>query len=137
MFRLGSVLVLAIVAVAGCGAGGTPTLPATAGPSVLRAPIAPANLRETIVESADGSSAAADFSWTAPSGQVDGYYFKTIGEAANGTISSTPCDASWTRLPATPTAYELPSIESEPDAYLCAFNSAGTSPTVGFPMPAS
>jgi hypothetical protein len=150
MFRLRLGLgLLAIVAISGCGSAATPTgqaptrAPASA-VGTLGAPGAPTGLKETIVESADGSSAAADFSWQPGAGEIDGYYFFVVGTYVdqNGNGMTLPpeklkCDATWTKLPAGPTTYELPSVESEPQAYLCAFNSAGTSPTVQFPMPAS
>jgi hypothetical protein len=121
----------------------TPTevQPATATPvptpTRLQPPAAPTNLNEWIVpiSEADGVRVAAQFFWTPPSGQIDGYYFWKKGIY---TEEETPppaiCGPTWQVLPASATTYEMPSVQSPPEAYICAFNDAGTSPTVRFPI---
>jgi len=143
---------LAAVAIAGCsasttspGAGATPSpRPAsptpTSEPTKLQPPAAPTELSEWMVDSEDQTSAAANFKWTPPPGPIGGYYFWVVGvyvDADGNAVSPPPaiCGPSWETIPASATTHQIDSVESDPEAYICAFNAAGTSPTVQFPMP--
>jgi hypothetical protein len=74
----------------------------------------------------------ADYAWTAPAGQVDGYYFFAVHTTVGGATPRLTCGPDWTTLPASPTTYRVPQVEAAHATYICAFNSAGTSKTVEF-----
>jgi hypothetical protein len=96
----------------------------------LKPPAAPTGLHEWVDQSSD--PVPAHFAWTPPSGPIDGYYFWIKGTYADMTPPPAICGPSWDKLPATATTYTIDSVETEPNAYICAFNAAGTSPTVHF-----
>jgi hypothetical protein len=100
----------------------------------LRPPAAPTDLNEWAVPFVDGTGASEEFSWTAPNGTISGYYFSTSGPYANGTPPPAKCGPTWQVIPAAADTYELASVETDPEAYICAFNDAGTSATVKFTM---
>jgi hypothetical protein len=97
----------------------------------VQPPAAPTGLHEWVDESSD--PVPAHFAWTAPSGPIDGYYFWKKGVYVDMTPPPTICGPTWVKLPAAATTYTLDAVQAEPDAYICAFNAAGTSPTVQFP----
>jgi hypothetical protein len=153
--RVASAGLLAAIAFTGCNsatgssqpaaATPTPTQPqaATATPAptptaaALQPPAAPTGLNEWIVpiSDADGTRVAAQFFWTPPSGQISGYYFWKKGNYTDEeTAPPAICGPTWQVLSASATKYEIPSVQSPPEAYICAFNDAGTSPTVRFPI---
>ena len=104
----------------------TPTEASTA----LKPPAAPTELHEWVDESSD--PVPAHFAWTPPSGPISGYYFWKKGFYADMTPPPAICGPSWDKIPATATTYTIDAVEAQPDAYICAFNDAGTSPTVHF-----
>ena len=93
-------------------------------------PAAPTGLHEWVDESSD--PVPAHFAWTPPSGPISGYYFWKKGVYVGMTPPPAICGPSWDKIPATATTYTIASVEAQPDAYICAFNDAGTSPTVHF-----
>ena len=108
----------------------TPTEASTPTKAVVKPPAAPTGLHEWVDESSD--PVPAHFAWTPPSGPISGYYFWKKGVYVGMTAPPAICGPSWQKLPATATTYTIDSVEAEPDAYICAFNAAGTSPTVHF-----
>jgi hypothetical protein len=96
----------------------------------VKPPAAPTGLHEWVDESSD--PVPAHFAWTPPSGPIGGYYFWKKGVYVGMTPPPAICGPSWEKLPATATTYTINSVEAQPDAYICAFNAAGTSPTVHF-----
>ena len=74
----------------------------------------------------------AHFAWTPPSGPISGYYFWKKGVYVGMTPPPAICGPNWEKIPATSTTYTIDSVQAEQDAYICAFNDAGTSPTVHF-----
>ena len=98
----------------------------------LQPPAAPTNLIQMMAQNPDDPGAVeADYSWTPPPGPIDGYYFLVQGNYADATPRLT-CGPDWQRLSASATAYQIASVQSEGPTYICAFNAAGTSPTVEF-----
>jgi hypothetical protein len=106
----------------------TPTEASTK--AVVKPPAAPTGLHEWVDESSD--PVPAHFAWTPPSGPISGYYFWKKGFYADMTPPPAICGPSWDKIPATATTYTIDAVEAQPDAYICAFNDAGTSPTVHF-----
>ncbi|MGD0122369.1 MAG: hypothetical protein ABSC46_07405 [Candidatus Limnocylindrales bacterium] len=102
----------------------------TQGPAKLQPPAAPTGLHEWVDESSD--PVPAYFEWTAPPGPISGYYIWKKGVYVD-TPPPAICGPTWTKLPASATTLTMESVESEPSEYICAFNDAGTSPTVQFP----
>jgi hypothetical protein len=135
MFRQKAFLaVLIVAAVAGCSATSTPS------PSALQPPQAPTHAIQMMVAMPTDDpdydpdypdAIAAEYSWTPPPGPIDGYYFFVMGTYL-GEKPSTTCDASWRVLPASATSYRDTYVETDNPTYICAFNAAGTSPTVEF-----
>jgi hypothetical protein len=143
--RFGLAGLLAAVIFSGCStsAATIPAATATPAPTTnqLQPPAAPTSLSEW----ADFSDplVPAYFKWTAPAGPIDGYYLWVVGGAyvdASGNAVAPPAaicgpNPGWETLPASATTYEIPGIEADPPVtYICAFNEAGTSPTVKFPI---
>ena len=93
-------------------------------------PAAPTGLHEWVDESKD--PVPAHFAWTPPSGPISGYYFWTKGVYVGMTPPPAICGPTWKKLPATAKTYTIAEVQADPDAYICAFNAAGTSPTVHF-----
>ena len=91
---------------------------------------APTELHEWVDESSD--PVPAHFAWTPPSGTIGGYYFWKKGVYVGMTPPPAICGPTWEKLPATAKTYTIDAVQAEPDAYICAFNAAGTSPTVHF-----
>ena len=107
--------------------------PAPATPTPLLPPAAPGNPVQTMNLNPDKADAVeADYTWTAPAGQVDGYYFYTIHAMVGVPSPRLTCGPDWTKLPASPATYRLPEVQAALPTYICAFNSAGTSNTVEF-----
>ena len=98
--------------------------------SKVKPPAAPTGLHEWVDESSD--PVPAHFAWTPPSGPIDGYYFWTKGVYVGISPPPAICGPTWKKLPATATTYTIDVVQADPDAYICAFNAAGTSPTVHF-----
>jgi len=133
---------MSALAVAACTtAGATPSdgTTASAGLNVatstqsspgVKPPAAPTGLHEWVDESSD--PVPAHFAWTAPSGPIGGYYFWTKGVYVGMTAPPAICGPSWQKLPANATTYTIDTVQAQPDAYICSFNDAGTSPTVHF-----
>jgi hypothetical protein len=135
---------LAAGVMSGCASGAASPQPGSPAqsPTTLQVPAAPTNLKEWTVAFADESGEAAHFSWTPPPGKVNGYYFWTEGnyvDIEGNAVTPPPaiCGPTWEVIPASATTYEMESVQSAPEAYICAFNDAGTSPTVQFPPPSS
>jgi hypothetical protein len=125
---------LTALAVAGCGTSSTPI------PTALQAPQAPTNAVQMMVAMPTDDpdydpdypdAIAAEYSWTPPAGPIDGYYFFVMGTYLDEQPSTT-CDASWEVLPASATSHRDTYVEADNPTYICAFNAAGTSPTVEF-----
>ena len=108
----------------------TPTPTPTPTKAKVKPPAAPTGLHEWVDESSD--PVPAHFAWTPPSGPISGYYFWTKGVYVGMTPPPAICGPSWDKLPATSTTYTIAEVQAQPDAYICAFNAAGTSPTVHF-----
>jgi hypothetical protein len=132
-----SALALAACTTAGATPGGGTTASAglkvatpTAASTKAMAPAAPTGLHEWVDESSD--PVPAHFAWTAPSGPISGYYFWKKGVYVGMTAPPAICGPSWDKLPANATTYTINAVQAQPDAYICAFNDAGTSPTVHF-----
>jgi hypothetical protein len=100
----------------------------------LQPPAAPTDLNEWAVPFVDGTGASEEFSWTAPDGTISGYYFSTSATYANGTPPPAKCGPSWQVIPASADTFEIASVATDPEAFICAFNAAGTSATVKFMM---
>ena len=96
----------------------------------VKPPAAPTGLHEWVEESK--VPVPAHFAWTPPSGPISGYYFWTKGVYVGMTAPPAICGPSWDKLPATAATYTIAEVQANPDAYICAFNAAGTSPTVHF-----
>jgi len=112
---------------------------APTGSGGLRPPAAPTDAQEWIVEGGSSGTVPAYFRWTPPSGPISGYYF-TVAVVSAGDASPAPlvCGPTWDTLPSGADSYVMPSIQSgPPEAYICAYNDAGTSPTVKFQVVAS
>jgi hypothetical protein len=106
----------------------------------LQAPAAPTNAIQMMIAVVAGDSefdpngpeiVAAEYSWTPPAGPIDGYYFY-LAQVFTDRTPRTTCDSSWEKLPASATTHRIPSMQSDTPSYICAFNAAGTSPTVQF-----
>jgi hypothetical protein len=140
---------MSALAVAACAtAGATPdVIKASAAPNVatptnaatpteastkagVKPPAAPTGLHEWVDESKD--AVPAYFAWTAPSGPISGYYFWIKGVYVDMTPPPAVCGPSWDKIPANATTYTIAEVQAQPDAYICAYNAAGTSPTVHF-----
>ena len=117
-------------------AGTSPTVhftqdtPLVSAPAKVQPPAAPTGLHEWVDESKD--PVPAHFAWTAPSGPISGYYFWVKGVYADMTPPPAICGPSWDKIPAYATSYTIDVVQAQPDAYICAYNAAGTSPTVHF-----
>jgi hypothetical protein len=98
--------------------------------AALKPPAEPTELHEWVDESSD--PVPAHFAWTPPSGTIGGYYFWKKGVYVGMTPPPAICGPTWEKLPATAKTYTIDAVQAEPDAYICAFNAAGTSPTVHF-----
>lgn len=153
---VGLASLLVAVALAGCSSSATspgatsPGATSTSSPQLasptptaestqLQPPAAPTELSEWIVISDTDPAVPAYFKWTAAAGPISGYYFWIEGtyvDESGNPVTPPPaiCGPSWETLPASPTTLRIDSVESEPQAYICAFNAAGTSPTVLFPV---
>ena len=107
----------------------TPT-PTGIKPTGIKPPAAPTGLHEWVDESK--VPVPAHFAWTPPSGPISGYYFWTKGVYVGMTPPPAICGPTWKKLPATSKTYTIAEVQADPDAYICAFNAAGTSPTVHF-----
>jgi hypothetical protein len=132
--RVGLAGLVAAIALSGCTTS-------AASPIELQPPAAPTGLSEW----ADFSDplVPAYFKWTAPAGPINGYYLYVVAGAyvdASGNAVAPPAvvcgpNPGWETLPASATTYEINGIEADaPVTYICAFNEAGTSPTVRFPI---
>ena len=97
---------------------------------VVTPPAAPTGLHEWVDESKD--PVPAYFAWTAPSGPISGYYFWVKGVYVGMTPPPAICGPKWDKIPANATTYTIDVVQAQPDAYICAYNAAGTSPTVHF-----
>jgi hypothetical protein len=102
-------------------------------PTQLQPPAAPTDLNEWIIPSA-GGDVAAEFFWGRPPGEISGYYLWKKGVYADMTPPPAICGPTWQVLPASATTYEMSIVQAPPEVYICAFNQAGTSPTVRFPI---
>ena len=134
------VVLLAAAVLAGCsseswnwnwGREGKTDTPANKPVTKAKPPAAPTGLHEWVDESKD--PVPAHFAWTPPSGPISGYYFWIKGVYVGITPPPAICGPSWDKLPATSSTYTIDEVQAQPDAYICAFNAAGTSPTVQFP----
>lgn len=115
------------------GSGPASTTPAPQ-PTQLQPPAVPTDLNEWIIPTGDGV-VAAQFFWGRPPGEISGYYFWKKGVyTSEETAPPAICGPTWQVLPASATTYEMTSIQAPPEVYICAFNGAGTSPTVRFPI---
>lgn len=112
----------------------SPAVSSATTPAQLRLPAAPTDLNQWAVPFVDGTGASEEFSWTAPGGTIAGYYFATAGTYTTGTPPPATCGPGWQILQASAVTFELASVDTDPEAYICAFNDAGTSPTVVFKM---
>ena len=77
----------------------------------------------------------ANFKWVPPTEPVSGYYILAFGGILIGETFSAPTCGSgggWTKLDASATTYSTDAGSRMPDAWICAFNSAGSSPAVKF-----
>jgi hypothetical protein len=141
--RLCLVSLISALALAACTtAGATPVvIKASAGLDVatpteastkadVKPPAAPTGLHEWVDESKN--PVPAYFAWTAPSGPIGGYYFWVKGVYVDMTPPPAVCGPSWDKIPANATTYTIDEVQAQPDAYICAYNAAGTSPTVHF-----
>ena len=110
---------------------GTLTDASTAPQGELQPPAAPTGLHEWVDETS--SDVPAYFVWTPPSGPIGGYYFYIKGAWA-GDITPPPaiCGPTWEKLPGSATKHTIQTVSSQPETYICAYNDAGTSPTVRF-----
>ena len=108
----------------------TPTEVSTPTQTSVKPPAAPTGLHEWVNESSN--PVPAHFAWTPPSGPISGYYFWKKGVYVGMTAPPAICGPTWDKLPANATTYTIDAVQAEPDAYICAFNAAGTSPTVHF-----
>lgn len=138
-------LLLAAIAFTGCnsatGSSQPSAVPASAttlgSTAALQPPAAPTGLAEWIVLSDTSGAVPAYYKWTAPAGPISGYYLWIVGTYVDGTPPPAVCgpNPGWETLPASATTYNLSSVEADaPPTYICAFNSAGMSPVVKFPV---
>jgi len=106
------------------------------GPSAaLRPPAAPTGLtaRYQAASDPDAMYWLDELSWTPPAGPLSGYYVNKYFMPGDWT-PPTACETSWETLPGTATTYEIAG-NAVPHVYMCAFNAAGMSPVVEFPLP--
>jgi hypothetical protein len=144
--RIGAIGLIAALALTGCTEAGTsPTgaasslgtasnpgsASATASPGQLQPPAAPSALHEW-VDLTSARTVPAYFEWTAPTGSISGYYFWTKGVYVDMTPPPAVCGPTWEKIPAADTTHMMASVQAEPQAYICAYNDAGTSSTVEF-----
>ena len=155
--RVGTVGLIALLTLSGCttasnwpGASPTPVSPTAATspgqvqspaaattattPAQVQPPAAPTALHEWVDETSS-RSVPAYFEWTPPTGTISGYYFWIKG-AYTSDVTPPPsvCGPKWEKLPASATTLMMESVQAEPNAFICAYNDAGTSPTVEFPQ---
>lgn len=114
----------------------TPAAPTATPAPTLAPPAAPTNAVQLMAlnttDAPDPGDVEGDYSWTAPAGQVDGYYFFIMGTYVGVPAPSTTCDSSWQKLPGNAATHREAVMEAAHPSYICAFNAAGTSPTVKF-----
>jgi hypothetical protein len=152
---LGLACLVAAVALAGCTTAGAPAAdnatlnpgltgatpageaasqgaPADA-PSRLAPPAAPIAIEAQLISTGPDTYRAEDLSWTPPPGPISGYYLKITQPAIDYSPPPEVCDSSWTRVSGSAKGYHIQAVETPPIIFICAFNDAGTSPTVQFP----
>jgi hypothetical protein len=103
----------------------------------LQPPAAPTELAEWIVFSGTSGAAPVYYKWTAPAGPISGYYLWMVRTYEESSPPPAVCGANpgWKTLPASATTYNIPNVEADaPTTYICAFNNAGMSPVVKFPV---
>jgi hypothetical protein len=150
--RVGLAGLLAAIAFVGCSTAAAtpgPTSAASSQPSAqsatattpgstvaLQPPAAPTGLAEWIVINNSWNSVPAYYKWTAPAGPISGYYLWILGTFVEGTPPAAVCgDPGWLKLPASATTYNMAGVQADaPKTYICAFNDAGMSPVVKFPV---
>jgi hypothetical protein len=101
----------------------------------LLVPDAPSGAIEWATAGGADGLGVANFKWVPPTEPVTGYYILAFGGILIGETFSPPTCGSgggWTKLDASATTYSTDAGSRMPDAWICAFNSAGSSRVVEF-----